>query len=240
MQGSRFYLSLAALILSLPLLGYIWPKNASFSDPLAERDWQWPSVQTQKETEPQPKLLARFWPVPASPAGKMTDEEAAAKAKADALAKQTMKLVAIVRQGKAQQALVLTPKGKLKTLSVGDLLDKQRIVTAISNTSLSWQSLVEPPAQDDTDKHNAKNSTAGKAEDNTAQPSAEPVAQGELTLFPKPVALPEPVVENEAALSEQKVLSEPTALSEQKALSDLTALSEPMTINPSPLTKQPQ
>ncbi|MGB5855877.1 MAG: hypothetical protein WBH20_11545 [Oceanisphaera sp.] len=207
MQRTRLYLLPAAVVIGLLLLGYTWPQAAILSDPLAERDWQWPSVQTQKETEPQPKLLARFWPVQLNSPTKMNNEEADAVAKADLLAQQTMKLVAIVRQGAEQQALVLTPAGKLNTLSVGDLLDKQRRVTAISNTSLSWQRVNE----DDSQQQDAK----------TASPQ-----QGELTLFPRPPALFEPTAIDEKALSGLTALNEETAISDADSVIDTVAIND--------------
>lgn len=231
MQRTRLYLLLAAVLMGLVLLGYIWPQKTNLSGPLAERDWQWPSPTNQKEVEPQPKLLARFWPVQESTSIQERGAEADAKAKTkfDIQAQQTMKLVAIVRQGNQQQALVLTPKGKLKTLNVGDLLDKRRTVTAISNTGLTWQTLAESLSTDATNQDNAKDKTHQQSHSGASQ-------QGELTLFPRPTALVEPAVKEEAALIESKAPSEPDAISEvtasePTALSELTALSQVRAIN---------
>lgn len=212
MQTRRIVMILAGLIVGLPLLGYIWPQSAGLTDPLSERAWQWPNSQAIKDTEPQPKLLARFWPLqekaPAS-----NSEADAAQAKADLLAKQTMKLVAIVRQGTQQQALVLTPKGKLKTLSVGDLLDKQRRVTAITNTGLTWQTLTEPSAKDATNKDAAKDNASDQPAADS-QLSTPPLPQGELSLFPQPPALLEPTVKDEIAAGDSAASAEQTVASQ--------------------------
>ena len=159
MRGSRLYLLLAAVLIGLPLLGYVWPQSARLTGPVVERDWQWPSTQNQKEIEPQPELLVRFWPSQTSDASKLTDEERSEQTKANQ--QQTMKLVAIIKQGSQQQALVLNPDGELKTVTVGDTLDEERSVIAISANGLRWQQTDNAP-----DKARAE--------------------QGELSLFPKP------------------------------------------------------
>ena len=182
MQPARIYLTLAALVMGLPLIGFIWPQSASLTGPLAERDWQWPSAQVLKDIEPQPKLLARFWPVQEK-APQATAEETA-QATADALARQTMKLVAIVRQGQQQQALVLTPSGELKTLNNGDLLDQRRRISAITASGLHWQLVNE-----------GENKNKNKAEP----------TRGELVLFPRPPALLEPEQSAEVANGTQAI-----------------------------------
>lgn len=137
-MANRSYLILAllALGLSLPLLGYVWPLAENLNPPLTEREWQWPTVQATKEVEPQPKLLARFWPVQAP-----EKNTAPADAKLNAPKPASLRLVAIIKQGSQLQALVLTADGELTRLNTGDALDDDRRISAINHSSLSWQSI---------------------------------------------------------------------------------------------------
>lgn len=167
----RLYLVLLGLVLFLPLLGYIWPQSPGTAATFTERTWQWPARQLIKEIEPQPTLLARFWPIQAPKIA--PDKELATQTPASA---QTMQLVAIIKQGSQQQALVLTPSGELKTLNQGDALDETRQVLSISDNSLRWQTINAESAPDKKPSNKPAK----------AEPELEP-EQGEISLFPKPV-----------------------------------------------------
>lgn len=149
------------------LLGYVWPYHYPSETEVAARQWQWP-ISTKLEPQlAKPKLLARFWPL-----------DIAKEATATTNASQAQwRLVAVIRQGSAHQALLLSPEGKLQTLSPGDQLDDNRQVSAILATELQWQR--QPASPKSAAKQLEK--TAKDAE--LTQHSAE---QGSLYLFPKP------------------------------------------------------
>ena len=170
MPTRRLIFILVAFFIGLPLLGYLWPQAANVAGPVAERHWQWPNSDLQKEIEPQPKLLARFWPIPAPTAAKVAVEPNS-KSKPS-----TLQLVAIVGQHGQYQALVLTPAGKLKTLNKGDALDAQRSISAISASTVRWQ------------QHLPKTETEPTSGQPASSKAPSPPTQGELVLFPRPGA----------------------------------------------------
>lgn len=135
----RLFIVILALVLGLPLLGYVWPSPNSVANAPLGQDWQWPKAQPQQIIEPEPKLLARFWPITET-ANDTEQSSSAATAKAES-EPQPVKLVAIVRQGQQQQALILDSNGELKTLNQGEQLDEQRRISAINSSAIRWHTL---------------------------------------------------------------------------------------------------
>ncbi len=129
-------LATLALLLGLPLLGYLWPLPAAESLPTDEQSWSWPSDADAPTPTPPPPRLASFWPGqrPAS------TESAAANEAATAGAPRAWSLIGVIRQGRQLSALVQDPQGDILTLRPGDALDAQRRVERIEPTRLHWRS----------------------------------------------------------------------------------------------------
>lgn len=121
------WLMLILLMASLAL-GYVWPYHPPAINQATQADWQQLTPGQGTAIKADPALLARFFPM------------SKAKDDVDAKAKHNdWRLVAVIRQGKAPQALVLSPQGELLTLSKGDALDDSRTVSAVLASELHWQ-----------------------------------------------------------------------------------------------------
>jgi hypothetical protein len=127
-------LAILALLLGLPLLGYLWPLPEP-KQPLTSDDaWTWPAAAQYKSPTAAPEKLATFWPgkTPASP------KQAGATETAKGL-RHDWRLIGVIRQGRQSSALIQDPEGSILTLKPGDALDPQRRISQIAPTRLRWQ-----------------------------------------------------------------------------------------------------
>ncbi|MGR6422738.1 hypothetical protein ACUZ8Y_06330 [Aeromonas veronii] len=129
-------MSLIFLFSALPL-GYFTAPEAEIENNLAATRWQLPTALPDLAVkQPDPWSLSRFWPVePLSGATNGTQEEHQQGLAAEVT---EWRLVAVIRQGNQPQALVLSPKNKLLTVSVGAELDPQQQVTGIEPDRVRW------------------------------------------------------------------------------------------------------
>lgn len=136
MKSHPALLAALALVLGLPLLGYLWPLPEPQQPPADDQAWNWPSDAGEPAPTPAPPRLAGFWPGqrPAS------TESAAANEAAAAGAPRAWSLIGVIRQGRQLSALVQDPQGDILTLRPGDALDAQRRVERIEPTRLHWRS----------------------------------------------------------------------------------------------------
>lgn len=165
MRATLLYWLCATTMLALPVIGYIWPQPTASSKVIVERDWQWPKAAMPTTVEPQPALLARFWPV------QLHDKSSDDKDSVSMPTAQALTLVAIIGQNNDYQALVLTASGKLQTLTTGDALDETRQISAITANTIRWHATKMPLNNEDNAAQNASQSQR---------------THGELALFPRP------------------------------------------------------
>ena len=128
---------IAALIalLSLPLIGYLWPLPETAAPDTAEDRWLWPEARPRHELTA-PANLATFWPgvKPLAPGAQGNDADSAPSA-----AQQDWMLIGLINQGGSRSALVKDPEGNILVLKPGDALDEVRAVTTLESTRLYWQ-----------------------------------------------------------------------------------------------------
>ncbi|BEE14341.1 hypothetical protein VAWG004_28440 [Aeromonas veronii] len=135
-QKHLMVMSLIFLFSALPL-GYFTAPEAEIENNLAATRWQLPTALPDLAvTTPDPLSLSRFWPVEPLP----DVANSAQKERRQGLAAEATewRLVAVIRQGSHPQALVLSPKNKLLTVSVGAELDPQQQVTGIEPDRVRW------------------------------------------------------------------------------------------------------
>ena len=135
-QKHLMVLGLTFLFSALPL-GYFTAPEAEIENNVAATRWQLPTALPDLAvTQPDPLSLSRFWPVePLSGTANGTQKEHQQGLAAEAT---EWRLVAVIRQGNHPQALVLSPKNKLLTVSVGAELDPQQQVTGIEPDRVRW------------------------------------------------------------------------------------------------------
>ncbi len=135
-QTHLMVLSMIFLFSALPL-GYFTAPEAEIENNLAATRWQLPTALPELAVmKPDPLSLSRFWPVePLSGADNSAQKERQQSLVAEAA---EWRLVAVIRQGSHPQALVLSPKNKLLTVSVGAELDPQQQVTGIEPDRVRW------------------------------------------------------------------------------------------------------
>lgn len=135
-QKHLMVMSLIFLFSALPL-GYFTAPEAEIENNLAATRWQLPTALPDLAvTTPDPLSLSRFWPVePLPDVANSAQQERRQGLAAEAT---EWRLVAVIRQGSHPQALVLSPKNKLLTVSVGAELDPQQQVTSIEPDRVRW------------------------------------------------------------------------------------------------------
>ncbi|TNI50190.1 hypothetical protein CF127_05280 [Aeromonas veronii] len=135
-QKHLMVMSLIFLFSALPL-GYFTAPEAEIENNLAATRWQLPTALPDLAvTTPDPLSLSRFWPVePLPDVANSAQQERRQGLAAEAT---EWRLVAVIRQGSHPQALVLSPKNKLLTVSVGAELDPQQQVTCIEPDRVRW------------------------------------------------------------------------------------------------------
>lgn len=139
-QKQLIALGLTSLFSALPL-GYFTAPGVEIENNVAATRWQLPTALTDLAmVQPDPQRVAQFWPVePLSGAAAGAQKERQEHAQGAEATE--WRLVAVIRQGGHPQALVLSPKNKLLTLSIGAELDPQQQVTSIEPDCVRWTSL---------------------------------------------------------------------------------------------------
>ena len=117
------------------LLGYLWPVPSPDDETADLEAWSWPSA-PQQAPSAAPSKLSTHWP---GAAVSNTTESSSTELSQQSAAAHTWRLIGLIRQGQSQRAQVISPQQQILTLSIGDLLDTQRRVTAIEATRLRWQ-----------------------------------------------------------------------------------------------------
>ncbi|MFR9718477.1 hypothetical protein ACL00X_03885 [Aeromonas diversa] len=136
-QKQLIALGLTSLFSALPL-GYFTAPEAEIENNVAATRWQLPTALPDLAmVQPDPQRVAQFWPVEPSSS---TADGAHKERQKDAQGAEATewRLVAVIRQGGHPQALVLSPKNKLLTVSVGAELDPQQQVTSIEPDRVRW------------------------------------------------------------------------------------------------------
>lgn len=136
-QKQLIALGLTTLFSALPLGYFTAPEAAIESNVVATR-WQLPTALPELAlVQPDPQRVARFWPVePSSGTADGAQKERQERALGAEVTE--WRLVAVIRQGSHPQALVLSPKNTLLTVSVGAELDPQQQVTRIEPDRVRW------------------------------------------------------------------------------------------------------
>lgn len=124
-----------ALLLGLPLLGYLWPLPTADQPGSTEDRWAWPEPASSDRHGELPQHLATWWPGKKPPSrtaadGQGTDSQAA---------RHDWTLIGIIRQGNRLSALLQDPQRNILTLGPGDRLDAQRRISELHATSLYWR-----------------------------------------------------------------------------------------------------
>lgn len=136
-QKHLIALGLTSLFSALPM-GYFTAPEAEIENNVAATRWQLPTALPDLAVvQPDPQHLSRFWPVePLSGTADGVQKESQEQGLGAEATE--WRLVAVIRQGSDPQALVLSPKNKLFTVSVGADLDPQQQVTGIEPDRVRW------------------------------------------------------------------------------------------------------
>lgn len=137
MKPHLMMLAALALVLGLPLVGYLWPQPTLDALKDSEEGWTWPEAASETPRAELPENLANYWP-----GKKPTNSTEADPASADSQRGATQhdwKLIGVIRQGSSLSALVQDPQQNIVTLRPGDRLDEQRRVSELKPTSLLWR-----------------------------------------------------------------------------------------------------
>ncbi len=136
-MNARLILVVLALVLGLPLIGYLWPQPTPDALQHAEERWAWPEAADETPRAELPENLANYWP-----GKKPTNSTGADALAADSKGQATRRdwtLIGVIRQGNSLSALVQDPQRNILTLRPGDRLDEQRTVSELKPTSLLWR-----------------------------------------------------------------------------------------------------
>lgn len=136
-QKQLIVLGLTFLFSALPL-GYFTAPKAEIENNVGDTRWQLPTALPDLTVvKPDPQRVSRFWPVEAL-AGAADGAQKERREPSLGVEATEWRLVAVIRQGRHPQALVLSPKNKLLTVSVGSELDPQQQVTGIGPDRVKW------------------------------------------------------------------------------------------------------
>ncbi|HDX8385520.1 TPA: hypothetical protein RQN04_003730 [Aeromonas hydrophila] len=136
-QKQLIVLGLTFLFSALPL-GYFTAPKAEIENNVGDTRWQLPTALPDLAVvKPDPQRVSRFWPVEAL-AGAADGAQKERREPSFGVEATEWRLVAVIRQGRHPQALVLSPKNKLLTVSVGSELDPQQQVTGIGPDRVKW------------------------------------------------------------------------------------------------------